>query len=122
MSEDVQDNGDGSDAFQELRKMIAAASKKKKVVLPATESLAQILAEGQKELEKDEKARAAAKYLLSPAQRYELAHIQVLSDLPKSKREVVERCIKNKDYTNRVYEAFIKDVITIAESNEVSES
>ena len=93
--------------------------KKKKVEEPV-ESIAEILAEGEREIEKEEAAKAAAKHLLTPAQRYELAHHQILNDLPRLKRESVERCIKNKDYDNKDYIDFTREVIKLAESNEPS--
>lgn len=80
--------------------------------------IAQAVAEGLIELEKEEMAKQAKKSLCTPAQRYQLAHHQVLSDLPRLRRKELERCIKEKDYENRIFVDFAKEVARIAEENE----
>ncbi len=117
----IQDNGDGD--MDELRRIISEANKtiqsnlKKKKASP-TDSLTQLIMEGEQELEKDAKAKATANIVMQPKERYQMAHNQVLNDLPRAKREIVEKCILSKDLDNKVYSDFVREVIAIAESNE----
>jgi hypothetical protein len=92
-------------------------------------TIQELAIEGGKLLEADEKQKRSGKQKsndltqkqksqseLTQADRYQMAHYQVLNDLPQWKKNVIEECIKTgKD--DRLYSEFAKAVIRIAESS-----
>jgi len=90
-------------------------------------TISELAIEGRKLLELEQKENGSVKQTakslpqtkkpqsdLTQANRYQMAINQVLSELPRWKREIVEECIETGK-EDRHYSEFIKEVIRIAE-------